>query len=89
MDINKEYIKYVCIYRVYSGYKEISQIEDVKETEEDLRNNYSNIGGIDSWLCERLGIDLIILGNLKSNNKILKEKIDKLFKNQFTKSKNA
>ena len=85
MDINKEYIKYVCIYRVYSGYKKISQIEDVEETEENLRKKYSNNnGGIDTWLCERLDIDLIGLGNLKSNNKILKEKIDKLFKNQFT-----
>lgn len=86
MDINKEYIKYVCIYRVKSGYKEISLIEEVKETEDELRKKYSNIGGISAWLAEKLNITLIVLGNLESDNKIMNEKakIDKLFKNQFT-----
>lgn len=86
MNINEKYIEYVCIYRVKSGYKEISLIEEVNETEDELRKKYSNIGGISAWLAEKLNINLIDLGNLESDNKIMNEKakIDKLFKNQFT-----
>ena len=85
-EIIEKYIEYVCIYRVKSWYKEISLIEEVKETEDELRNKYSNKGGISAWLAEKLEMNLIDLGNLESDNNIMNEKakIDKLFKNQFT-----
>lgn len=82
MDIKKKYLEYVCIYRVNAGFKEISQIEEIEETESELRKKYKKI---DDWLVEKLGISLIKLGELKKDCKILeeKEKIDKLFRNQF------
>lgn len=77
------YIKYVCIYRVKSGYKAISEIKDEK-TEKQLREDYK-IGGIQKWLANKLHLSLDELGTLESNEDVLneKEKIDKLFSNQF------
>ena len=82
--INK-YIEYVCIYRVKSGFKAISEIEEINKSEEEIRKLYHSNGGIQKWLADELNLTLEELGNLESNDKVISEKetIDKLFKNQF------
>ena len=66
-----EYIKYVYVYRVKSGYKAISEIDGEKEDE--IKNKYKN-GGIQKWLANKLHLTLEELGTLESNDVVLKEK---------------
>lgn len=78
--INK-YIEYVCIYRVKSGFKAISEIEEINKSEEEIRKLYHSNGGIQKWLADELNLTLEELGNLESNDKVIfeKEKIDYIY----------
>ena len=82
------YIKYVCIYRVKSGYKAISEIKDEK-TEKQLKEDYK-IGGIQKWLADKLKLSLDELGTLESDDKVLekKEEIDNIF-NKYSLKKSS
>jgi 5-methylcytosine-specific restriction endonuclease McrA len=79
-----KYIELVAIKRI-GTYKQAAEYIGDKNPE-DIKNLYGKIGGIEKFIADQLNLSLEELGTLKSFDHVIekKEKIDKLFNNQFS-----
>lgn len=80
----ESYLDLVAVKRVLSGYEKIAEIEDTDK--QVIKKEWSKKGGINGYIAHKLKLDLEELGELSSIEDVVidKEKIDKLFNNQYT-----
>ncbi|MDD3602013.1 MAG: hypothetical protein PHZ17_01700 [Sulfurovum sp.] len=86
-EVIEKYLDLVAVKRVVSGYKIIAELENT--TLEAIKEKWSNDGGINGYIADKLKLDLEEFGELASIEEVVakKEKIDKLFSNQYTGSR--
>jgi hypothetical protein len=82
-EIKNKYLELVAIKRINAGYSVIANIE--KKSEDEVKNKYAKNGGIYQWLADTLNLTIEELKELEDDDKLKlrREKIDKLFANQF------
>lgn len=82
-DVENAYIDLVAIKRI-GTYSQAATFSG--KNANDIKNYYAKNGGIEKFIADQLGLTLKELCELKSADSVIekREKIDKLFKNQFS-----